>query len=67
MVVGGQTLSLTFVNPRQTGAIKVTKTREARRDLTNNAHEGVSFTINGVTKQTDAAGVARFDGLLFGP
>src|SRR5213078_1445186 len=27
---------------------------------------GVSFTVNGVTKQTDASGVACFDGLQFG-
>jgi hypothetical protein len=26
----------------------------------------VSFTVNGVTKQTDAYGIACFDGLLFG-
>ena len=29
-------------------------------------HDGVSFTVNGVPKQTDANGVASFDGLPFG-
>ena len=28
-------------------------------------HAGVSFTVNGVTKQTDANGKACFDGLTF--
>jgi hypothetical protein len=32
----------------------------------NHQHTGVSFTVNGVTKQTDANGQACFDGLAFG-
>jgi hypothetical protein len=61
------TISLTFVDPRLTGAIKVTKTRKHAADGPgDHPHSGVSFTVNGVTKQTDANGVACFDGLSFG-
>jgi hypothetical protein len=61
------TISLTFVDPRQPGAIKVTKTRKHAADGSgDHPHAGVSFTVNGVTKQTDANGVACFDGLDFG-
>jgi hypothetical protein len=61
------TISLTFVDPRQPGAIKVTKTRKHAADGSgDHPHAGVSFTINGVTKQTDANGEACFDGLDFG-
>ena len=68
MVAAGQTLSLTFVNPRQTGAIRVTKTRKhAAAGPGDHPHSGVSFTVNGVTKATDTNGVACFDGLTFGP
>jgi hypothetical protein len=52
---------LTFVNPRHRGAIKVAKTYG-----TNTPQSGVSFTVNGVTKTTDADGYACFDNLLFG-
>ncbi len=61
------TVSLTFVDPRQPGAIKVTKTRKHAADGPgDHPHAGVSFTVNGVTKATDANGVACFDGLVFG-
>jgi Prealbumin-like fold domain len=61
------TISLTFVDPRQPGAIQVTKTRKHAADGPgDHPHAGVSFTVNGVTKQTDANGVACFDGLDFG-
>jgi len=61
------TISLTFVDPRQPGAIKVTKTRKHAADGPgDHPQAGVSFTVNGVTKQTDANGVACFDGLQFG-
>lgn len=61
------TISLTFVDPRQPGAIKVTKLRKHAADgAGDHAFAGVSFTVNGVTKQTDANGVACFDGLEFG-
>src|SRR6266542_850012 len=38
----------------------------AFESLVCTAEHGVSFTVNGVTKQTDANGVACFDGLPFG-
>jgi hypothetical protein len=61
------TISLTFVDPRQPGAILVTKTRKHAADgAGNHPQSGVSFTVNGVTKQTDANGQACFDGLQFG-
>jgi hypothetical protein len=56
-----------YTNKLQTGAIKVTKTRKHAADGPgDHPHAGVSFTVNGVTKQTDANGEACFDGLLFG-
>jgi hypothetical protein len=62
-----QTISLTFVDPRQPGAILVTKTRKHAADgAGNHPQAGVSFTVNGVTKQTDANGQACFDDLDFG-
>jgi hypothetical protein len=61
------TISLTFVDPRLNGAILVTKTRKHAADGSgDHPHAGVSFTVNGVTKQTDANGQACFDGLPFG-
>jgi hypothetical protein len=60
-------VTCTFVNTLQTGAIKVTKTRKHAADGPgDHPHAGVSFTVNGVTTQTDANGVACFGGLLFG-
>jgi len=45
----------------------VTKTRKHAADGTgDHPQAGVSFTVGGVTKQTDSNGVACFDGLLFG-
>jgi hypothetical protein len=62
----GETVTCTFTNTLQTGAIKVTKTRKhAAEGPGNHPQQGVSFTIDGVTKQTNANGVACFDGLLF--
>jgi hypothetical protein len=62
-----ETVTCTFTNRLLTGAIKVTKTRKHAADGSgDHPHAGVSFTVNGVTKQTDANGVACFDGLLFG-
>ena len=58
---------MTFVDPRQRGAILVTKTRKHAADgAGDHPHAGVDFTVNGVTKTTDANGHACFDGLLFG-
>jgi hypothetical protein len=62
-----KTISLTFVDNRALGAIKVTKTyKHAASDPSVGPQSGVSFTVNGVTKQTDVNGVACFDGLAFG-
>ncbi|NUT38309.1 MAG: prealbumin-like fold domain-containing protein [Hamadaea sp.] len=56
-----------LVNPRERGAILVTKTRKHAAAPTGELpHAGVSFTVNGVTKQTDAQGQVCFDNLLFG-
>ena len=64
---GNATVSLTFVDVRQTGAILVTKTRKHAADGPgDHPHAGVNFTVNGVTKATDANGEACFDGLLPG-
>jgi hypothetical protein len=57
----------TYVNEEQLGAIMVTKTRKHAADGTgDHPQAGVSFTVNGVTKQTGIDGTACFDGLSFG-
>ena len=67
LTAGNATVTLTFVNVRQTGAILVTKTRKhAAAGPGDHPHAGVNFTVNGVTKATDANGQACFDGLLPG-
>jgi hypothetical protein len=49
------------------GAIQVTKTyKHAASGSGPHPQADVSFTVNGVTKQTDANGVACFDGLAIG-
>jgi hypothetical protein len=66
-VTADSQVSLTFVNPRQRGAILVTKTRKHAADGPgDHPHAGVDFTVNGVTKTTDANGKVCFDGLLPG-
>ncbi|HEU5157623.1 MAG TPA: prealbumin-like fold domain-containing protein [Streptosporangiaceae bacterium] len=66
-VTADQTVTLTFVDPRQRGAILVTKLRKHAADGPgDHPQAGVDFMVNGVTKTTDAAGHACFDGLLFG-
>ncbi|SRR6266511_1458851 len=66
-VVATEQVSLTFVDPRQRGAILVTKTRKHAADGPgDHPHAGVDFTVNGVTKTTDANGQACFDNLLPG-
>ena len=61
------TVTVTFVDPRQRGAIEVTKLRKHAADGSgDHPHAGVNFTVNGVTKATDANGKACFDNLLFG-
>lgn len=66
-IAAGETAECTFTNKLEQGAIKVTKTRKHAADGSgDHPHAGVSFTVNGVTKQTDSNGVACFDGLTFG-
>jgi hypothetical protein len=67
-VVAGQTVTVgPLVDPRQTGAIKVTKLRKHAADGPGeHPHAGVDFTVNGVTKTTGADGTVCFDGLLSG-
>jgi hypothetical protein len=69
----GEELTLAdFVDPRQGGAIKITKTRKHAASDTPSAdpHEGVEFTItgggllSGEVVTTDENGEACFDGLL---
>jgi uncharacterized surface anchored protein len=61
------TISLTFVDPRQPGAIKVTKTAKNHSlESGSGPLAGVKFTVNGVQKTTDANGEACFDGLTLG-
>jgi len=67
IAAGGDTVTCVYINNQQLGAIQVTKTRKHAADGPgDHPHAGVSFTVNGVTKQTDANGVACFDGLNFG-
>jgi len=66
-LAGGGTVTCLYINKQQLGAIKITKTRKhAASGSGDHPHAGVSFTVNGVTKQTNANGVACFDGLAFG-
>jgi hypothetical protein len=61
-----QTIGLTFVDPRQRGAIKVTKLVKVPDGVNDQPMAGVSITVDGVTKVTDANGQACFDNLSFG-
>ncbi|WP_406046625.1 prealbumin-like fold domain-containing protein [Kribbella sp. NBC_00889] len=69
-VVGGVTapVEVTFVAPRQRGAILVTKTRKhAASTPSTQPHAGVTFTITGgASGVTDANGQVCFDNLVFG-
>jgi formamidopyrimidine-DNA glycosylase len=66
-VTANEQTSVSFVDPRHRGAVLVTKTRKHAADGTgDHPQAGVDFTVNGVTKTTDANGKACFDGLLFG-
>jgi hypothetical protein len=66
-VTGSTPPDRTFVNIAQKGAIRITKLRKHAADESgDHPHAGVDFTVNGVTKTTDANGQACFDGLLFG-
>jgi uncharacterized surface anchored protein len=65
-VTANEQASVSFVDPRHRGAILVTKTRKhAASGPGDHPQPGVDFTVNGVTKTTDASGKACFDGLLF--
>jgi len=59
-------VTCTYVN-KGSGAILVTKTAK-NHNLTSGPHPlaGATFTVNGVTKTTDANGQACFDGLAIG-
>jgi Prealbumin-like fold domain len=62
-----ETVTCTFTNTLQLGAIKVTKTaKHAAAEGGTILQSGVDFTVNGVTDTTDANGEACFDGLTFG-
>ena len=62
-----ETVEVTFVDPRQRGAILLTKTAKHAAALGGvRPHEGVGFTIAGQPVTTNAAGQACVDGLLFG-
>jgi len=66
-VAADTTLNVTFVDPRQRGAIKLTKTaKHAAATGGSQPQQGVNFTIAGTAVVTDAAGQACVDGLLFG-
>jgi hypothetical protein len=65
-MAGGGSVTCVYVNKLNQGAILVTKTRKHAADGPgDHPHAGVSFTVNGVTKITDANGQACFDGLTF--
>jgi hypothetical protein len=65
-VVPGSVVTCTYVN-KASGAILVTKTAK-NHNLGSGDHPlaGATFTVNGVSKQTDANGHACFDGLTIG-
>jgi hypothetical protein len=72
-VTADNVVTVTFVDPRQRGAIEIVKTRKHAADgAGDHPHEGVEFTVSGggdltddVTVTTDAEGKACVDGLLF--
>jgi hypothetical protein len=62
-----ETVTCVFTNTLQKGAITVTKTRKHAADGPGpHPQAGVTFTVEGVSKQTDANGQACFDGLSIG-
>jgi len=71
---GGETVTCTFHDARERGAIEITKTRKHAADGPgNHPHAGVTFTVTGgelpaggVTAVTGADGKACVDGLLDG-
>jgi hypothetical protein len=66
-VTADETIERTFVNPRQLGAIQLTKTeKNASTEGGVRPHEGVDFTIAGQAVTTDANGQACIGGLALG-
>jgi hypothetical protein len=72
-VTADEEVTVTFVNPRQRGAIVITKTRKhAATPADPDPHPGVTFNVEDAvgtvvgTVVTDANGQACVDGLLFG-
>lgn len=67
-VVADQTVTVgPLVDPRQRGAITVTKLRKhAASGPGDHPQAGVTFTVNGQSRVTGTNGQACFDGLLFG-
>jgi hypothetical protein len=70
---GGETVTCTFHDARERGAIEITKTRKHAAAGGSAPHAGVTFTVTGgelpaagVTAVTDANGKACVDGLLDG-
>jgi hypothetical protein len=67
IVVANATTTCTFTNTLKHGAIVVTKmAKHAASGAGDHPLAGVSFTVEGVTKQTGTDGTACFDGLMFG-
>ena len=65
-IAGGGSVICVYTNTQQQGAILITKTRKhAAEGPGDHPHAGVSFTVDGVTKVTNASGQACFDGLDF--
>ena len=65
-IAGGGSVTCVYTNTQQKGAILITKTRKhAAEGPGDHPHAGVSFTVNGVTRVTNASGQACFDGLDF--
>lgn len=67
----GESITCTFVNARERGAIEITKTRKHQAAGGTDAHAGVTFTVSGngitpVAVQTDADGKACVPNLLYG-
>jgi Prealbumin-like fold domain len=71
-LTGGETVTCTFHDARQSGAILIVKTRKHAEDGPgDHAHPGVTFTVTGgelpaagVTAVTDESGEACVDGLV---
>jgi hypothetical protein len=69
---GGQTVTCTFVNERERGAILIQKTRKHAAAGGDAPHGGVAFAVTGnslpdaIQTETDSAGMACVDGLLMG-